>query len=144
VVKAEAEILKGAFNIATFIPKHILAGLSENTEKEYKGKQSIKTFVGSGAKLEDINDAKIARVFPSFHEYGGGATITYTHDKFPLNREHGERAVIVTMVYRNDYAYFIFTEDPFPVVYNGKGSIFRFGFKRTTTNNIIEYASYNP
>ena len=54
VVKAEAEILKGAFNIATFIPKHILAGLSENTEKEYKGKQSIKTLVGSGAKLEDI------------------------------------------------------------------------------------------
>jgi hypothetical protein len=41
VVQAEAEILKGAFNIATFIPKHILAGLSENTEKEYKGSDRI-------------------------------------------------------------------------------------------------------
>ena len=52
-VKAEAAMIKGAFNIATFIPKHILEGLCDKN-KEYKGKQSIKTLVGSGAKLENI------------------------------------------------------------------------------------------
>ena len=32
VCKAEAEILKGAVNFATFIPKHILKGLCEESE----------------------------------------------------------------------------------------------------------------
>ena len=54
VIRAEADILKGAFNFATFIPKHVIKALAEKSDKVYKGKQSIKTLVGSGAKLENI------------------------------------------------------------------------------------------
>lgn len=72
IVQAEAEILKGAFNIATFIPKRILEGLSENTEDVYRGKQSIKNLVGSGAKLENIPiSADSAKDFQSVaRQYG--------------------------------------------------------------------------
>ena len=54
VVKEEKELLNGVFNVATFIPKHVLEGLSEKQETVYKGRQSIKKLVGSGAKLENI------------------------------------------------------------------------------------------
>jgi len=54
VVKAEAEILKGVFNVATFFPKQIINGLAEKSEEVYKGKQTIKQLVGSGAKLDNI------------------------------------------------------------------------------------------
>jgi len=54
LIKAEADILKGAFNFAAFIPKQVIAGLAEKSDKVYKGKQSIKTLIGSGAKLENI------------------------------------------------------------------------------------------
>jgi hypothetical protein len=59
VAEAEAAIIKGAFNIAAFIPKNIISGISENvSDKEYRGKQTIKRLVGSGAKLEDIPISK--------------------------------------------------------------------------------------
>jgi len=54
IAKCEADILKGTFNLATFIPKHILDGLADKSAKVYRGKQPIKKLVGSGAKLENI------------------------------------------------------------------------------------------
>ncbi|MCL2109826.1 MAG: PcfB family protein [Oscillospiraceae bacterium] len=54
IVKAEAEILKGVFNVATFFPKQIINGFAEKSEEVYKGKQTIKQLVGSGAKLDNI------------------------------------------------------------------------------------------
>jgi hypothetical protein len=54
LVKAEAEILKGAVNFATFIPKHVIEGICSKSEKVYRGKQSLKKLLGSGAKLENI------------------------------------------------------------------------------------------
>ena len=54
VAKCEADLLKGTFSLATFIPKHILSGIADKSETVYRGKQSIKRLVGSGAKLEDI------------------------------------------------------------------------------------------
>jgi hypothetical protein len=54
LVQAEAELLKGTFNIATFIPKNILSGLCENSDEVHRGKQSMQQLVGSGAKLDNI------------------------------------------------------------------------------------------
>jgi len=72
LIRAEADILKGGFDFATFIPKHVVKALAEKSDKVYKGKQSIKTLVGSGAKLENIplNEDKIG-VFKSVaRKYG--------------------------------------------------------------------------
>jgi len=54
IVEAETALLKGAFNIAAFLPKHVIDGICDRSEKVYRGKQSIKKLMGSGAKLENI------------------------------------------------------------------------------------------
>ena len=54
IINAEAEILKGTVNFATFIPKQVIDGLCSKSNKTYKGRQSVKKLLGSGAKLEDI------------------------------------------------------------------------------------------
>jgi hypothetical protein len=54
IAEAEAAILKGSVNFATFIPKHILDGLADKSAKVYRGKQPLKKLLGSGAKLENI------------------------------------------------------------------------------------------
>ena len=65
-VKAEAELLKGAFNIAAFIPKHIINGLAEKSEEVYRGKQTLEQLTGSGAKLENIPiDKDKTKIFES-------------------------------------------------------------------------------
>ena len=53
---AGEELLQGAFNIATFIPKNIIEGMGEKLSKSphHRGKQTIKQLVGSGAKIENI------------------------------------------------------------------------------------------
>ena len=69
----EAEILKGAFNIATFIPKNIMQGLSEKiTEENYQGKQTMKQLLGSGAKLDNIpiNEDKMGFFKSVARKYG--------------------------------------------------------------------------
>jgi len=56
VIKAECEAAKSAVNAVTFLPRNVIEGIcsSLSNEKQYRGKQSLKKLVGSGAKLENI------------------------------------------------------------------------------------------
>jgi helix-turn-helix protein len=100
VVKAECEVTKCAVNAAVFLPKNIIEGVITclTNEQTYKGKQSIKHLVGSGAKLEDIpiNANNIGDFKSTARKHG----IDYSLKKVVTQDESGEMSTSFVVFFK--------------------------------------------
>lgn len=99
VVHEQAEMIEKAVDFATFVPKNIIAGVSEKVcDSQKRGKQSVKKLVGSGATLENIalNEDKIKGWKGIARKYG----IDYSLKKAVTPQEDGSEKVQYIIFYK--------------------------------------------